>query len=130
MPGLGGRPDLQIENNRDLGAGTQAMCDTGLTGGGVPGVNPPDFSPDNNFVTDALNDFACRFESQIGQSDSCTMVDVTHTPATVSRNAKVQFCDHVANESAFHSGDNIVTVRLRDTNGNLGPPAQIVVRVP
>ena len=31
--------------------------------------------------------------------------------------------------AAFHPGDSIVTVRLRDVNMNIGPTAQIVVRV-
>src|SRR5262249_34119295 len=38
-----GRPDLQIESTRDLGKGSAQVCDTG----GVPGINPPDFSADD-----------------------------------------------------------------------------------
>jgi hypothetical protein len=130
------RPDLQIENTRGMGANpSTAVCDLGPAsagGGGIPGINPPDFTPDPNptpgFVTNALNDFACRFQS-FSQSFPCTYVDSSGSGRFVNTNATTQFCDAVTGTAAFPPGDSLLTVQLRDTVGNIGPTAQIVVRV-
>ncbi len=124
-----GRPDLQIENNRDMGNGSLAVCDAAQNGG-VPGVPTPDFSPGSQFITDALNDFACRFDPDISASAPCTILDTTGLYETITPNPSVQFCDIVQSNASFPSGDSILTLRLRDVLGNLGPPAQILVRVP
>jgi hypothetical protein len=109
---------------------TSGKCDKGM--GGIPGINPPNFSPDANptpgFISNALNDFACRFQA-LSPGFACTYVDSSGGARTVNENATVQFCDTVANVAAFRPGDSIVTVQLRDTAGNIGPTAQIVVRV-
>lgn len=120
------RPDLQIESTRTLGQNPpKAPCDTS---GGVPGVNPPDFGPDPS-ITDALNTFACRFDPSITAGSPCTFTDSSGDPKLINPGAAVQFCDFVGETSAFPPGDSIVTVKLRDTAGNLGPPNQIVIRV-
>jgi len=131
-----GRPDLQIESNRDMGSNpTAKVCDTGPAsqgGGGIPGIDPPNFSPDNQMVTDAMNDFACRFQSFTATAP-CTKIDATLDPKLLSPGAPlstVQFCDLVSSVAAFPPGDSIVTVKVRDVNGNLGPAKQIVIRVP
>ena len=78
-------------------------------------------------VTAGLTDFACRFE-QFSQSSPCTFIDATGDPKLIS-DATIQFCDFVATTALFPPGDSILTTRLRDTLGNVGPTAQIVVRV-
>jgi len=131
MPGDDGRPDLQIESTRNMGNGSATVCDTGppsAGGGGIPGIAPPNFQPNSFVVTDALNDFACRFNSY-NASTACTFTDASGDPKLVTPGATAQFCDFMARTTEFPSGDSLVTVRLRDTAGNTGPTAQIVVRV-
>ena len=125
------RPDLQIESTQDMGASpTSGKCDKGM--GGIPGINPPNFSPDANptpgFISNALDDFACRFQV-LSPSLPCTYIDNSGIAKPINPATVVQFCDTVAPIAAFRPGDSIVTVQLRDTTGNIGPTAQIVVRV-
>ncbi len=131
------RPDLQIESNHDLGNGSPAVCDTGPpppagNGGGVPGIDPPDFepgpAPTPAFITNALNGFACRFE-QFSPGAPCTFIDDSGGEKLVNPDATIQFCDAVTVTAAFPTQppDTTLTVQLRDILGNLGPTAQIVV---
>ena len=129
-----GRPDLQIENTEDMGTGptkgSTQVCDTGpisAGGGGVPGINPASFDPSSQFITDALNDFACRF-GVFSPGVPCTFVDNTGEPKLVA-GGTVQFCDGVAFNAQFPLGLSILTVKLRDGFGNTGPAAQIVLHV-
>jgi len=131
QPGADQRPDLQIESSQNLGNGSTTVCDTGPTslgGGGIPGVDPPSFQADASFVTDALNDFACRFQAYTASSP-CTYTDASGDPSTITPGTTAQFCDFMAETTILPPGDSILTVRLRDVAGNTGPPAQIVVRV-
>ncbi|GIW45406.1 MAG: hypothetical protein KatS3mg077_2688 [Candidatus Binatia bacterium] len=132
QPGSDGRPDLWIENDRDLGNGSLTVCDTGPPsegGGGVPGVNPPRFDPGDDFVTDALVDFACRFDPYISVNAPCTIVDVTRDPKLLDATSTWQYCSAVTATMAFPPGENVLSVALRDVSGNTGPTAQIVVVV-
>lgn len=141
----GARPDLQLQSNRDLGSGSglgsAAVCDTlPPDAGGVPGFNPPTFDPGSQAVTDALNDFGCRFDNNTG--DPCILVDTnntggpcnrdTHNPGFGAPSSSIQFCTGgtVSRSLAFQKGDTRLTVQWRDTVGNLGTPAQIIIRVP
>ena len=121
------RPDLQIENEQQMGEGSTAVCDIGPGAGGIPGINPPDFGP-SQFVSDALADFACRFESHLAASP-CTLnasgLDSTLGPVAPT----VQFCDQVSTTAAFPEGDSLLSVQVADIRGNIGPTAQIIVRV-
>jgi hypothetical protein len=120
------RPDLQVESTNDLGDGSLAACDV-ASGGGVPGINPPDFGPGQS-ITNALRDFACRFVFFPANS-ACTKVDKTNAFRTVEPSATHQFCDFVTGIALFPEGDSLVTAQLRDKDGNLGQPAQIIIRV-
>ncbi len=121
------RPDLQLENTQNMGAGSTAVCDIGPGGGGIPGINPADFGP-SQFVSNALADFACRFEFHLPASP-CTL-DGNGIEATIGPVAPTaQFCDQVSATAAFPEGDSLLTVQLADVVGNIGPTAQIVVRV-
>lgn len=125
------RSDLQIQNTRALGDGSAAVCDKGPAstgGGGVPGISPPNFDPFNVTVTNTLNDFACRFEPH-SSANACTQLNATGESRTISPFATVQFCHVVAATELLPPGENLLSVRLRDVGGNLGPTAQIVVRV-
>jgi hypothetical protein len=125
------RTDLWIQNTRPMGNGSVTVCDTGsiaMGGGGVPGINPPTFDPFNSFVTNALNDFACRFEA-LTSSTACTQTNATGDSRTVNPMTTTQFCDIVSATATFEPGEHVLSVQLRDIGGNLGPTAQIVVRV-
>lgn len=131
-----GRSDLQIESNRNLGDNpTTTVCDKGPVsqgGAGIPAINPPSFDENNQVISDALNDFACRF-NVFTASAPCTKVDPTQDPMLLTPGAPIstiQYCDLVTPVAAFPPGDSIVTVRARDEKGNTGPSKQIVIRVP
>lgn len=128
-PGLDGRPDLQIQSSVPLGNGSVAICDTGAppVGGGVPAIVPASYDPNSTFVTNALLDFACRFEA-FSRAAPCTLVG-SATFGFVQPAATAQFCDTVAATSAFPLGEAVLSVRVRDVDGQSGPVEQIVVRV-
>jgi hypothetical protein len=128
-------PDLQIEVSRDLGNASPAVCDSsGSEAGGVPAIDPPHFDMGQSTI-DAINDLACRFVDGTGKpgprrnpSDSCVMF-ATGDFGFVDSNTTIQFCGFVTGVMEFPVGDTTVTVRLRDTGGNPGPTAQLIVRV-
>lgn len=129
------RPDLQIQANRDLGNGSVAICDKRSPppgtdpGGGVPGINPPSYSPDSQLIADALNDFGCRFSFHLS-NEPCTYSSLGN-PRFLRNDTQAQFCtdDVVATYWRFPPGDTLVTVRWADQRGNLGAPRQLIVRV-
>jgi hypothetical protein len=130
------RADLQIQSTTNLGSNpTTKVCDTGPAsqgGGGIPRINPPSFAEDDPIITDALNDFACRFQV-FNFSGPCTKVDATQDPRLITPNAPVtttQFCDLVSSVAAFPPGDTRLTVKVRGEDGNLGQAKEIVIRVP
>jgi YVTN family beta-propeller protein len=127
------RPDLQIQATRPLGNGSAALCDDGPAPeplGGVPGIDPPSFGP-SQMITDALNDFACRFDVHLTSGTACTLNQLGNF-AFVRPNTTTQFCTVPAlgRELALPSGETLFTVQLRDTGGNIGNQTQIIVRVP
>ena len=128
-------PGLLIEVSRTLGDGSGAVCDdTPPTTGGVPAVNPPDFSPTQS-VANAVNDLACRFKDgsgfysgRIKLSEACTTFEDGGFRFVMS-GTTVQFCGQMNEPVAFQPGDTVVTARVRDLAGNISFPSQIVVRV-
>lgn len=123
------RPDLEIEATRDLGDGSPAVCDRRRPQiGGIPGVNPPSFA-ETQRISDALNDFACRFETFIESESSCT-VEAGGDYSFIAKDTTTQFCMIVARAYGFQVGDTLLTVRLRDTEGNPGPPKRMRIRRP
>ena len=128
-------PDLQIEVSRALGNGSLAVCDsTGSMAGGVPAVDPPNFDAVQSNI-DAVNDFACRFVDGFGRpaprrnpDDSCVTFGSGESNF-VNANTTIQFCGFVTGVMEFPTGDTLVTARLRDTDGNPGPIAQLIVHV-
>jgi hypothetical protein len=131
IPGANGRPDLQIQNTRGMGNGSLTVCDTGPAssgGGGVPGIPSPSFTLGDPFITNALNDFACRFQA-FQPGAPCTLLDASRDPKLINSSATAQFCDFVSPTAALPSGQSLLTVAVRDQSGQLGPTAQVVVRV-
>jgi hypothetical protein len=125
-----GRPDLQIEASNPLGNGNPAVdCFTRPNSDGIPPIEPPDFGP-GDAITSALQDFSCRFFGN-SLSASCLMTsDSSAVLGKASAFPTVQYCDDVGLGQAFPVGSTVLTVRLRDSAGNIGPPYQIVVQVP
>ena len=94
-------------------------------GGGVPGIDPPDFGPGQS-ITDALNDIGCRFAVQPTRDEACTL-DNFGNFAFVAPDTTIQFCNQIASTFAFPNDCTTLTAQLRDVAGNIGPQAQIVV---
>ena len=121
------RPDLEIEVTRPLGDGSLAVCDARRPAiGGVPGIDPPSFA-DTPKVSAAINDLSCRFETFIESNASCTLNQYGDFEF-LNKASKVQFCMVVARSWQFQPGDTLVSVRLRDTDGNPGPVSRFVLR--
>ncbi len=132
----GGRPDLQIEVSRSIGNGSATVCDNEQPNlGGVPAINPPDFS-DNPTIDNRLNDLGCRFEDGEGrpqgrscaEENACVRFDDGHF-GCVAEGTRQQYCAPISRPLEFPTGDTLVTVRVRDGVGNLGAPAQLIIRV-
>lgn len=133
-------PDLQIEANRPLGDGSAAVCDVaqrtpGPTSGGVPAISPPSFDGAVT-TTNTINDFSCRFRDGSDQTmgisaaiDGCVKFEPTEDNGFVNSESTVQFCGFVSAILSFAPGDTLLSVRLRDQAGNVGAPAQMIIRV-
>jgi len=131
---LSSLPDLQVEVSQAIGNGSPDVCDSmGPTAGGVPAINPPRFDATPEVIA-AVNDLACRFLDGSGHpqgrgpSEGCVLLD-SGDEGFVNRASTVQFCGLIEKALVFPPGDTTVTVRLLDTSGNPGAPAQLVVRV-
>ena len=131
-----GFPDLQIEVSNPLGNGSSAICDTSDPNpGGVPGIWPVDYEPTPMNIG-IVNDLACRFVdgtgSPIGRPSTyaCVFPDpLTQEYGYVDSNSKIQFCGVITSIEQFPVADTVVTARLRDVDGNVGAPAQIIIHV-
>jgi len=141
-------PDLQIEASNPLGNGNPDVCASSSTNpDGVPGLWPPNFEPTQGIVN-LLNDFGCRFKNGAGgytgrsTFDACVQyTDLDGNPTgeygyADPINSRVEFCSEIitSNESfpgpdSVPNGNTVLTVRLRDTEGNAGGAAQIIVHV-
>lgn len=129
-----GCPDMQVQVSRPLGDGSPAVCDTlPPEDGGVPATDPPELGDDPE-TCDALNDLGCRFVDGAGNtqgrpcSEGCVLFPNGEFGCAASE-AEMQFCGRVAKSAEFPVGETLVTARVRDTQGNLGPAAQIIVRI-
>lgn len=139
-------PDLQVEVSQKLGNGSLIVCDNaGPNAGGVPATNPPNFDLTQTNIK-AVNDLGCRFvdgsNNPQGRSsaDSCVkrlpseeyefVCDGLNTACPSGKvTSTVQFCGFMGKALEFQTGDTTVTARLRDSGGNAGPLAQIVIRI-
>ena len=119
-----GRPDIQIESNRPIGLGTELVCDIDPVDGGMPAVsNPsfPNFAADDQFVTNELNDFGCRFGAFSPQVP-CTKKDASNEYVMISSNPPsnaAQFCYQVPFGVGFPPGDTLLAVRFRTSSATL-----------
>jgi len=127
-------PDLQIEVSRPLGNGSAAVCDrSGTTAGGIPAIDPPSFD-ETAVVVAAVNDLSCRFvngsDMPVARTrDEACVLFPSGDSHFVSAASTVEFCGLITGVMEFPPGDTLVTVRLRDQDGNVGPPEQIIIRV-
>ena len=95
--------------------------------GGVPAVDPTDFSPVQP-VSSALNDLSCRFHVYRETDFACTQ-DSSGNLVFSNSGSTLQFCTLVNGALTFPNGVTVLSARLRDTEGNTGPVVQIVVRI-
>lgn len=127
-------PDLQIQVSQPLGDGSTLVCDDPETmPGGVP-ATPAGFEDTADIVA-AVNDLSCRFLDGSGtptgrtsSGDSC-VVFPSGEYAFVHPETEAQFCGFMNVALSFPTGNTLVTVRLRDVDGNVGPQEQILIRV-
>ncbi|MBX3025395.1 hypothetical protein KF840_10880 [bacterium] len=126
------RPDLEIIVSRPLGNGSLAVCDDMLPMiGGIPAS--PSFDLTQN-ISNAINDLSCRFVNGSGlpggrrESEACTVFGNGEFGFVVKATT-VQFCALIAEPFGFPVGDTVVSVRVRDSSGQPGPPASFVVRI-
>lgn len=121
------RPDLEIQANKPLGDGSEEICDQRLPKvGGIPAINPPNFA-ETAKIAATLNDFSCRFQTFIESAESCTL-DKYGDYSFVKSDSTTQFCMVVARAWNFPVGDTMVSVRLRDIEGNPGPVSRFILR--
>ena len=127
-------PDLQIEVSHPLGNGSTAVCDNSHEmPGGVPAIDPPSFDSTPGNIN-AVNDLGCRFNDGQGHpmgvdaSAACVLFP-TGEYHFVNADSTLQFCGFITGVLAFPAGDTVVTVRVRDVNGNLGSQSQFVIRI-
>jgi hypothetical protein len=128
------RPDLEIIVSQPLGNGSTKVCDDGSDGmpiGGVPASTGFDLLQP---ISDAINDFACRFTNgsgnpgAVGLGDQCT-IGRDGLPVFANSSSMVQFCAQIAEKFEFPLGDTLVTARVHDSTGTPGDPASMIVRV-
>ena len=62
-------------------------------------------------------------------SESCVCPFADEVLQCVSSQTARQFCAVIDPPFGFPAGDTLVTVRVRDSAGNLGAPAQLIVRI-
>lgn len=122
-----GRPSVQILASRDLGNGSLAIDCRTIPLGGVKGFPALSFDAGQD-ITTALRDMACRFEFATLATNACTR-DRNGNFAFINGTSTRQFCFQVPAVAALPLGDTILALQFRDTNGNLGPRQEIVVRV-
>jgi hypothetical protein len=122
------RPDLEIQANRPLGDGNPEVCDARRPKiGGIPAIDPPSFA-ETKEISSTLNDFSCRFETFIESNASCTLEQNGDFSFINHKESKVQFCMVVARSWSFPEGETLVSVRLRDIEGNPGPVSHFIVQ--
>ncbi|MDX2168754.1 MAG: hypothetical protein SF182_16905 [Deltaproteobacteria bacterium] len=122
-------PDLQVLVSRPLGNGSTAVCDISPPVGGVPAVVPPTFGG-SQAVSNAINDFSCRFDARGSSMQACTR-DGFSAYTFTEPSSTIQFCTSpgIGTELAFPLGDTIVTARVRDVAGQPGHAKSIAIRV-
>jgi hypothetical protein len=64
----------------------------------------------------------------VGSQDACVLFP-SGDYGFVDATSTIEFCGQVARSLSFPDGDTLVTVRLRDAQGFVGPSAQLIVRV-
>jgi len=130
-----GVPNIEIESTHNMGDGNNPVCSPNgafKVSGGIPGIDPPDFTPTSDIIN-ALQSFAIWFKYQ-SPGSACTFAPgggsyAYVSPYLVGQNAAAQFCDPMNMPQAFPPGDSLLSVQLKDGGGNVGPTAQIIVRV-
>jgi hypothetical protein len=128
--------DLQAQVTQPLGNASPEVCDSsGSRAGGVPAINPPTARPSSDQIG-IIDDLACRFVDGGGapiarpRNEACVKFLPSEDYGFVDDESTVQFCAPIDSTLRFPPGDTLLTVRLRDEDGNVGEPAHITIRVP
>lgn len=116
------RPDLQVACTKDLGDGSPEVCSTG-----VPAIRPPHLAPDD-WVSDAINDLGCHFDSFTAAAFGCT-VNQFGNPSFLNSKTRLQYCALANRDLEFPQGETLCSARVRDRGGEFGPVALLAVQV-
>jgi hypothetical protein len=128
-------PDLLLQANQNLGDGSPAVCDKGPEPdiGGVPGFAVFIDSTDTPAVRRAFIDLACRFQVHARSDEACTVNSLGNFRFASEQitSQTIQFCFEpaVGTEVSLPRGATILRARVRDRNGGIGDPVEIVVDV-
>ncbi|HUI25160.1 MAG TPA: hypothetical protein VL403_03675, partial [Candidatus Kryptonia bacterium] len=106
--------------------------------GGVPHIGPPPSFAMTQAISNALNDFGCRFVPHTNSTDACTGDGAGSSFFANTMQSKAQFCAVIDSTLTFPSGvDTLITVQVLDSpsgappgTGVSGGTKSIVVRVP
>jgi hypothetical protein len=123
-----GRPSAQMASSNDLGNGTPWVDCRTIPLGGVKGLADKMNFPAGSDVTTALVDMACRFELAASDAVACTR-DEFGNFSFLGAGSTRQYCFQVPHIAEFPFGTTVLALQFRDTNGNLGPRKEIVIRV-
>ena len=128
ITGPSGRPSLQALSNRNLGKGVLGVDCRSVPDGGVKGFPDEMDFPSDPDVTTELIDMACRFELQPASMSACTRNRFGDFAFLAPGTAR-QYCFQVPGAARFPFGDTILALQFLDTNGDVGPRQEIVIRV-
>ncbi len=80
-----------------------------------------------------MTDLACRFRLTTTPENACTLDSFGNFGFLNPYGSQgvVQFCHRLSGAAVFPLGETVLTARVRDSSPakNLGPPAEIVVRI-
>jgi len=126
----GALPDLQLISDRPLGDGSAVVCDNMPPEfGGVPAA--PSFDVTQP-ISDAINDFGCRFVDGSGDpggrlANAACVLYRDGEYRFANSQSQIQFCSTVSRPVAFPKGNTRLRVRLRDLNGRTGEIRELIL---
>lgn len=125
------KANIWLIADKPLGNGSSEVCDEGPTIGN-PNAQPGGVPSASSFDdVAAIDDIACRFVFHNVDEESCTFDDLGNFDF-VGPLTTAQYCigPAIGQELAFPPGqDTMLSVQLRDGDGNLGDIARLIVRV-
>ncbi len=127
-------PDLQMLVSRNLGNGSTMVCDSRPPqAGGVPATPRLEFDGSDTIAA-AINDLTCRADDGTGEPKAVSSQDACTSFSSgdfgfVEPLSTLQYCMIVSPTWSFPNGATTVKARMRDLDGNVGAPREMIVQV-